>query len=99
MKMDAMIKRRMWKVAIGHFVLSGTVFLLCEKLELNWWIFGIFQPQFVILITSIDIKAVPPFWYLLPFCLAPAWSICFGWIFVKLVNWLNHFPVLGKRVF
>jgi hypothetical protein len=29
----------------------------------------------------------------------PLWSICFGWIFVKLDNWLNHFPVLGKRVF
>jgi len=29
----------------------------------------------------------------------PIWSICFGWLFVKLDNWLNHFPVLGKRVF
>jgi len=29
----------------------------------------------------------------------PVWSICFGWIFAKLDNWLNHFPVLGKRVF
>ena len=29
----------------------------------------------------------------------PFWSLCFGWIFVKLDNWLNHFPVLGKRVF
>jgi len=31
--------------------------------------------------------------------LIPVWSFCFGWIFVKLDNWLNHFPVLGKRVF
>jgi len=31
--------------------------------------------------------------------LVPLWSFCFGWIFVKLDNWLNHFPVLGKRVF
>ncbi len=29
----------------------------------------------------------------------PLWSICFGWLFVKLDNRLNHFPVLGKRVF
>jgi hypothetical protein len=29
----------------------------------------------------------------------PLWSICFGWIFVKLDKWLNHFPVLGKKVF
>ena len=29
----------------------------------------------------------------------PIWSICFGWIFVKLDNWLNHFPVLGRKVF
>jgi hypothetical protein len=29
----------------------------------------------------------------------PFWSICFGWLFVKLDNWLNHFPVLGKKVF
>jgi len=29
----------------------------------------------------------------------PLWSYCFGIIFVKFDNWLNHFPVLGKRVF
>jgi hypothetical protein len=33
------------------------------------------------------------------FVLIPIWSICFGWLFVKLDNWLNHFPVLGKKVF
>jgi hypothetical protein len=31
--------------------------------------------------------------------LVPIWSVFFGWAFVKLDNWLNHFPVLGKRVF
>jgi len=35
----------------------------------------------------------------LQFIAVPLWSYCFGWIFVKLDNWLNHFPVLGKRVF
>jgi hypothetical protein len=29
----------------------------------------------------------------------PIWTICFSWIFVRLDNWLNHFPVLGKKVF
>jgi len=28
-----------------------------------------------------------------------AWSVCFGWLFVKLDNWLNHFQVLGRKVF
>jgi hypothetical protein len=27
------------------------------------------------------------------------WSFCFGWIFIRAKDWLNHFPVLGKRVF
>ena len=27
------------------------------------------------------------------------WSICFGWLYVKFTNWLNHFPVLGRKVF
>jgi len=31
--------------------------------------------------------------------LIPIWSFCFGWIFTKLDNWLNHFPVLGRKVF
>jgi hypothetical protein len=36
------------------------------------------------------------FFMLLP---VPFWSYCFGWLFVKFDNWLNHFSVLGKRVF
>jgi hypothetical protein len=27
------------------------------------------------------------------------WSLCVAWLLIKLDNWLNHFPVLGKRVF
>ena len=68
---------------------------------------ALLQPQFFILnhftywvnwlFTLIPI----PFWLQIPifFISIPLWSICFGWIFVKLDNWLNHFPVLGKRVF
>ena len=29
----------------------------------------------------------------------PLWSICFSWAFVKFDNWLNHFSVLGRKVF
>jgi len=33
------------------------------------------------------------------FSYSSIWSICFGWIYVKFTNWLNHFPVLDKKVF
>jgi hypothetical protein len=34
------------------------------------------------------------------FCISmPLWSLCFGWLCVKFTNWLNHFPILGKKVF
>ena len=33
------------------------------------------------------------------YLLVPIWSAFFGWLFVKVDDWLNHFPVLGKRVF
>jgi hypothetical protein len=36
---------------------------------------------------------------LLSCLLIPIWSICFGWLFVKFDNWLNHFPILGRKVF
>ena len=29
----------------------------------------------------------------------PVWSFCFGWLCVKFFKWLNHFPILGKKVF
>jgi hypothetical protein len=37
--------------------------------------------------------------FLFPILFIPIWSHCFGWIFVRGGNWLNHFPVLGKKVF
>jgi hypothetical protein len=33
------------------------------------------------------------------FISVPVWSFCFGWLYVKFTNWLNHSPVLGKKVF
>ena len=29
----------------------------------------------------------------------PLWSICFSRIFIRAKDWLNHFPVLGRKVF
>ena len=31
--------------------------------------------------------------------LIPVWSYYFSRLFIKLDNWLNHFPILGKKVF
>ena len=67
----------------------------------------ILQPQFWLFSKAKDnvklqnFAASLPTWVVFTglFISVPLWSICFGWLFVKLDNWLNHFPVLGKRVF
>jgi len=118
--MDAMLKRRMWKVAISHFIFTfliivGAYFSSFVTSPGNWttWqrfdnsyifraylnnflgdVFFLFQPQFWV---SKFFSSDWFFWASL--ILIPFWSICFAWLFVKLDNWLNHFPVLGKRVF
>jgi hypothetical protein len=117
MKMDAMQKRRLWKVAIAHFLLS--LFVFWELLHFasyfgpyeqfknfeiwqNLWVKMVFalQPQCLIFLLKVE---TPETVSRIIFCClvlyVPVWSYCFGWIFVKLDNWLNHFPVLGKRVF
>ena len=116
--MDAMQKKRMWKVASAHFLL--TVFVVWKSLYYTAWLgsserfawfeawggfwsklFGLFQPQFFIFGFVQNILVQLPDWFgqLVFISSVPLWSICFGWIFVKLDNWLNHFPVLGKKVF
>jgi hypothetical protein len=117
MKIEATFKRRMWKVAIAHFVLTAFFGL---SVLLRGWVFsgtqGMFleveawrgfkidallflQPQFWLL--SQMGKPIGPFWFFAGVCLIsiPIWSFCFGWFYVRFVNWLNHFPILGKRVF
>jgi hypothetical protein len=115
MKMDAMQKRRMWKVAIVHFLLTLLIF---EKIfhhaipsaERNIWlqtwggflskIFMLLQPQLLIVVKLFNSSNSSQ--HLIPILIlvsVPIWSICFGWIYVKFTNWLNHFPVLGKKVF
>jgi hypothetical protein len=123
--MDATQKRRMWKVAIAHFILTvffGFVFVsqgwvFSGTREKYLWVeawrnlkldaFLILQPQFWFLNTTWEFQTAKnilsaiPFWVRIPVFLIsiPLWSICFGWLFVKLGNWLNHLPVLGKKVF
>ena len=111
-----MLKRRMWKVAIIHFVLSGIcisapAFIDCYTVKgpisetlywnLAWLHFlniceSILQPQLIY--SKIFIVHAGPI-TILKFLAVPFWSLCFGWLFVKLDNWLNHFPVLGRKVF
>jgi hypothetical protein len=130
MKMDAMQKRRMWKVAIAHFVLTvvcifapyfvphffqtaiawsgprGEAYnraLQHQAINMAHVEFAsdcgmVLQPQFFVFAKIIK-PPVGTFVFLLLMMTVPVWSICFGWIYVKFTNWLNHFPVLGKKVF
>jgi hypothetical protein len=115
MKMDAMQKRRMWKVAIAYFFLSA--FVLWKAFNYAGWEAPLKQDIWFIVWRSFWIKilvALQPFWFfinkinipipdylilILWLISIPIWSICFGWLYVKFTNWLNHFPVLGKKVF
>lgn len=64
-------------------------------------VFAFFEPQFLFVGYVQDFVKHFPDWFaqLIIISSIPLWSICFAWIFVKLDNWLNHFPVLGKKVF
>ena len=57
------------------------------------WLIGEAESHFS---TEILSELFPPWVYLITI---PIWGICFGWLFVKFDNWLNHFPVLGRKVF
>jgi hypothetical protein len=113
MKMDATQKRKMRKVAIAHFVLTviyifnlfymGGIFSGLESIP--YWIL---QPQFSLVLLKFQIgimffhthsASLTMFFIGVCIALIPLWSICFGWFYVKFTNWLNHFPVLGKKVF
>jgi len=63
--------------------------------------FMVLQPQFFllpILIVALT-KKYFPIDNLLGVILVPFWSYAFSWILIHSKDWLNHFPVLGKRVF
>jgi len=105
MKMDAMQKRRMWKVIFYHFGFT-VFFILISLLSPHRIIPNFSNPLELIGLISVQ------FLYLLQPVVAlfihsdtmasiiiPIWSIFFGWLFFTMVSWLNHFPVLGKKVF
>jgi hypothetical protein len=76
-----------WVVIL--FILQPLPFLLL--FTSNLVLFLIWHHPSIWLATSLS-------WILISISV-PFWSFCFGRIFVKIDNWLNHFPVLGKRVF
>jgi hypothetical protein len=108
MKMDAMQKRKTWKVISYHFSFTMLIYLLffifqparpmiLDVSAPKEWVFIVRWPLLALL-QPIACKFFQPDGFFF-FILMPVWSICFGWLFVKLDNWLNHFPVLGKKVF
>ena len=78
-----------WAVFVGFWAIS----------------FFLLQPQCIlipVLVSALHINN--PFFewayfFILPLIIAPFWSYAFAWIFIRARDWLNRFPVLGKRVF
>jgi hypothetical protein len=107
--MEATLKRKMWKVAIAYFAVS--LFVLLSMLPgLDIKLFG--YPVFYIEDLGITFLVLQPLscllWivhhheglvFVLSLPLYFVWSLCFAWLLIKLDNWLNHFPVLGRKVF
>jgi hypothetical protein len=105
--MDAMQKRRMWKVIGYHFFFSVYVLFLVVTAQQPKAVNSSDPAQWILILGERLLIFLQPGaclfagygHELLALASIPIWSICFGWICVKSVNWLNHFPVLGKRVF
>jgi hypothetical protein len=105
--MDAMQKRRMWKVIGYHLFFSVYVLFLLltayHPIFLNpsnpksWIVF--LGGSLLTLLQPVALTVANHGYEIAGIILIPLWSICFGWVFVKILNWLNHFPVLGKKVF
>jgi hypothetical protein len=68
-------------------------FLLWAVEKINW--FSVFPENFSARILGLMSSTI----IACLFFVSMVWSICFGWIYVKSVSWLNHFPVLGRKVF
>lgn len=83
--------------------------LVWERAYQNIWkdVSFLLQPQFGVLSKIGDSVALQnfarslPTWLFVTVLLSsiPIWSFCFGWLFVKFDNWLNHFPGLGRKIF
>ena len=106
--MDAMQKRKVWQVAVGHGLLSLLVGLVALFLPV------VFRSAHDPMFEHLSQMLMRFFYFLQPayflvflkeelaedlLCSIPLWSLCFGWLYVKFTDWLNHFPVLGKKFF
>jgi hypothetical protein len=104
MKSNFTKKKRV--VAITHFALTIIAWFLTAG---NFWVFWVaflamLQPVLFLLYEIGKVKSffdsIPEWTSISLFLfLSATWSFCFGWLYVKFTNWLNHFPVLGKKVF
>jgi hypothetical protein len=106
--MDATLKRKMKKAAIvaAVYFTASLLLIIFSNLNGNTLWFPILKkscetatlvlhPQ-IILLASISRGSLS---YKCAIISVPLWSLCFGWLYVQFTDWLNHFPVLGKRVF
>jgi hypothetical protein len=63
--------------------------------------FFLLQPQFLVIEFFVAALALRIYSsdIILGLVIAPFWSYVFAWILIRTKDWLNHFPVLGKKVF
>jgi hypothetical protein len=87
------IEKEIWFNAWGLFWLKVFVFLQPLLSFLTWFFNLIHVPQGELggLVEFLEGVAMV--------ASIPVWSLCFGWIYVKLFDRLNHFSTLGKKIF
>jgi hypothetical protein len=77
------------------------VYVNREVADFNAKCLFVLQPQFMFLVlwqnmhNMLSVRAITA----LGLLSVPLWSFCFSCIFVRFDNWLNHFPILGRKVF
>jgi hypothetical protein len=95
LKTDFFLERKAVDQTLLHFCWNALILLqpltfgiglMLERLGQNFVPFT--HPNWLVVSTIFGFLLIPSL----------LWSFCFGWFFVKLDNWLNHFPVLGKRI-
>jgi hypothetical protein len=101
----------MWKVAKIHFCLTIALILFValslpmlagSSVHTHW--LKEFVWSYSVITAGICLQPISYFlWasgiYFPALVMIPVWSYCFGWIFICGKDWINHFPVLGRKVF
>jgi hypothetical protein len=103
--MDAIKKKKIWKVIGCHFGFTVLFILISLSLPARM-IPNYSNPSELIRFVCVQIiYLLQPIVFqfvhspTLATIIMPIWSIFFGWLFSMFVIWLNHFPVLGRKVF